>query len=349
MVNINKLVRPHIRELSAYSSARDEYTGKKGIFLDANENPLGSTSRKSYNRYPDPYQKSLKKAIGKQKHISTDKIFLGNGSDEAIDLLVRIFCHPNQDNVMVMPPTFEMYEVAARINQNEVIAVQLTKDYQINLGKVLEEITPNTKIIFICSPNNPTGNSMARESILEIVEKFNGIVVIDEAYIDFSSNPGCFDLLDKYNHVVILQTFSKAWGLAGLRLGMAFADKEIIKLLNKVKPPYNVNRATQSLAMKALKKVEYKDFMVQQLLAERKILNLELSNLNIVERVYPSDSNFLLVQFKDADRVYSHLLKNQVIVRSRSNVVLCDNALRITVGNEKENDALINTLKNYKA
>jgi histidinol-phosphate aminotransferase len=335
-------------ELSAYSSARDEYTGKKGIFLDANENPLGSTSRKSYNRYPDPYQKSLKKAIGKLKNISTDKIFLGNGSDEAIDLLVRIFCHPNQDSVIVMPPTFEMYEVAARINQNEVIAVQLTNDYQINLGKVLEEITPNTKIIFICSPNNPTGNSMDRKSILEIVEKFNGIVVIDEAYIDFSRDPGCFDLLETYNHVVVLQTFSKAWGLAGLRLGMAFADKEIIKLLNKVKPPYNVNRATQSLAMKAIKKAEYKDFMVQQLLAERKILNLELSNLNIVERVYPSDSNFLLVRFKDADRVYNHLLKNQVIVRSRSNVVLCDNALRITVGNEKENDALITTLKNYK-
>ncbi|MGD9328773.1 MAG: histidinol-phosphate transaminase [Cyclobacteriaceae bacterium] len=348
MVNIKKLVRPHIMELSAYSSARDEYTGKKGIFLDANENPLGSTSRKSYNRYPDPYQKSLKKAIGKLKNISTDKIFLGNGSDEAIDLLVRIFCHPNQDSVIVMPPTFEMYEVAARINQNEVIAVQLTNDYQINLGKVLEEITPNTKIIFICSPNNPTGNSMDRKSILEIVEKFNGIVVIDEAYIDFSRDPGCFDLLETYNHVVVLQTFSKAWGLAGLRLGMAFADKEIIKLLNKVKPPYNVNRATQSLAMKAIKKAEYKDFMVQQLLAERKILNLELSNLNIVERVYPSDSNFLLVRFKDADRVYNHLLKNQVIVRSRSNVVLCDNALRITVGNEKENDALITTLKNYK-
>jgi histidinol-phosphate aminotransferase len=189
---------------------------------------------------------------------------------------------------------------------------------------------------------------MDRESILEIVEKFNGIVVIDEAYIDFSRDPGCFDLLETYNHVVVLQTFSKAWGLAGLRLGMAFADKEIIKLLNKVKPPYNVNRATQSLAVKAIKKAEYKDFMVQQLLAERKILNLELSNLNIVERVYPSDSNFLLVRFKDADRVYNHLLKNQVIVRSRSNVVLCDNALRITVGNEKENDALITTLKNYK-
>ncbi len=348
MVDIKKLVRPHIMELSAYSSARDEYTGKKGIFLDANENPLGSTSRKSYNRYPDPYQKSLKKAIGKLKSISTDKIFLGNGSDEAIDLLVRIFCHPNQDNVIVMPPTFEMYEVAARINQNEVIAVQLTNDYQINLEKVLAKITSNTKIIFICSPNNPTGNSMNRESIQEIVEKFNGIVVIDEAYIDFSRNPGCFDLLEKYNHVVILQTFSKAWGLAGLRLGMAFADKEIIKLLNKVKPPYNVNRATQSLAMKAIKKVEYKDFMVQQLLAERKILNLELSNLNIVEKVYPSDSNFLLVRFKDADKVYNYLLENKVIVRSRSNVVLCDNALRITVGNEKENDALITTLKNYK-
>lgn len=349
MVDIVKLVRPHIRELSAYSSARDEYTGKKGIFLDANENPLGSTSGKSYNRYPDPYQKSLKKAIGKLKNISADKIFLGNGSDEAIDLLIRIFCHPNKDSVIVMPPTFEMYEVAARINQNEVIQVLLKDDYQLNTKKIIEAIKPNTKIVFICSPNNPTGNSMERTSILEIVENFDGIVVIDEAYIDFSGDNGCFDLLERYNHVVILQTFSKAWGLAGLRLGMAFADEEIIKLLNKVKPPYNVNRATQSIAMKALKKVEYKDFMVQQLLAERKILALELSNLNIVEKVYPSDSNFLLVRFKEAEKVFNYLINNQVIVRSRSNVVLCDNALRITVGNEKENDALITTLKKYKA
>ena len=238
--------------------------------------------------------------------------------------------------------------MAARINQNEVIAVKLTTDYQINTEKVIKAINPNTKIVFICSPNNPTGNIMNRDSIREIVENFHGIIVIDEAYIDFSSDPGCFDLLEKHNHVIILQTFSKAWGLAGLRLGMAFADKEIIELLNKVKPPYNVNRATQSLAFKAIKKVEFKDFMVQQLLAERKILNLELSNLDIVERVYPSDSNFFLVRFRDADSVYKYLLKNQVIVRNRSNVTLCENALRITVGNEKENDALISVLKKYK-
>ena len=348
MVDILKLVRPHILKLKAYSSAREEYAGKKGIFLDANENPLGSTSRKSYNRYPDPYQKSLKKAIGKLKNISPDRIFLGNGSDEAIDLLVRIFCHPNQDSVIIMPPTFEMYEVAARVNQNEVIDVRLTNDFQINTLKVLDAIKSNTKILFICSPNNPTGNSMNRESILEIVEKFKGIVVIDEAYIDFAKDNGCFDILDKYNHVVILQTFSKAWGLAGLRLGMAFANRQIIELLNKIKPPYNVNRATQSLALKAIKKVGYKDFMVQQLLAERKILKLELSNLDIVEMVYPSDSNFLLVKFKDAEKIYNYLLENQVIVRSRSNVILCENSLRITVGNEKENDVLITTLKNYK-
>ena len=348
MVDILKLVRPHILKLKAYSSAREEYAGKKGIFLDANENPLGSTSRKSYNRYPDPYQKSLKKAIGKLKNISPDRIFLGNGSDEAIDLLVRIFCHPDQDSVIIMSPTFEMYEVAARVNQNEVIDVRLTNDFQINTLKVLEAIKSNTKILFICSPNNPTGNSMDRESVLEIVEKFKGIVVIDEAYIDFARATGYFDILDKYNHVVILQTFSKAWGLAGLRLGMAFADRQIIELLNKIKPPYNVNRATQSMALKAIKKVGYKDFMVQQLLAERKILKLELSNLDIVEMVYPSDSNFLLVKFKDAEKIYNYLLENQVIVRSRSNVILCDNALRITVGNEKENDILITTLKKYK-
>jgi len=349
MVDIDKLVRPHILKLKAYSSARDEYTGKKGIFLDANENPIGSTSRKSYNRYPDPYQKSLKKAIGKLKNISPSKIFLGNGSDEAIDLLVRIFCTPQEDSIITMPPTFEMYKVAAEINQNEVIEVPLNREFQIHTSKVIEAIQPNTKIVFICTPNNPTGNCMERDSILDILKDFKGIIVIDEAYLDFSSDPGYMDLLENYNNLVILQTFSKAWGLAGLRLGMTFANERIIELLNKVKPPYNINLATQSLALKALKKVEYKDFMVQQLLAERKILILELSNLDIVEKVYPSDSNFLLVKFNDAEKVYRHLLNNKIIVRSRSNVALCENALRITIGNEKENDILITTLKSYKA
>ena len=349
MTDIEKLVRPHILKLKAYSSARDEYSGKKGIFLNANENPLGSTSRKSYNRYPDPYQKSLKKVISKHKKIPYEQIFLGNGSDEAIDLLTRIFCTPERDSIIVMPPTFDMYEVAARINQNPVIRVSLTPDFQIDTPTVLKAITRETKIIYICTPNNPTGNSMDRESIREILNHFHGITVIDEAYGDFSGEESFLNMLPDYPRLVVLQTFSKAWGLAGLRLGIAFADKSIIGLLNKVKLPYNINKATQALAMKALKKQEYKDYMVQKLLAERKILRLELSSLDIVEKVFPSDANFLLVKFKDADKVYHYLLQKKVIVRNRSNVVLCEEALRITVGDEKENDILISTLKNYTA
>ena len=349
MTKIEKLVRPHILKLKAYSTARDEYSGKKGIFLDANENPLGSTSRKSYNRYPDPYQKSLKKTISKFKKIPQEQIFLGNGSDEVIDLLIRIFCTPIQDSIIVMPPTFGMYEVAARFNQNPVVKVFLTPDFQIDTPAVFKAITEETKIIFICTPNNPTGNSMDRKSILHILEGFNGIIVIDEAYGDFSDEESFLSLLPDFPGLVVLQTFSKAWGLAGLRLGMAFADAKIISLLNKVKLPYNINMATQALAMKALKKKEYKDYMVQKLLAERKILTLKLSNLDIVEKVYPSDANFLLVKFHDADKIYNYLLQNNVIVRNRSNVVLCEEALRITVGNEKENDILISTLKKYKA
>ena len=349
MVDIEKLVRPHILKLKSYSSARDEYSGKEGVFLDANENALGSTSKKLYNRYPDPYQKLLKKSIGRIKNIPSSHIFLGNGSDEIIDLLIRIFCSPIEDSILVMPPTFDMYEVAARINQNEVIKVNLTADYQIDTKSVLEAVQPRTKIIFICSPNNPTGNSMNRESILRILDHYKGIVVIDEAYVDFSSAESFLDVLTRYNNLVVLQTFSKAWGLAGLRLGMGFADNFIIALLNKVKTPYNVNKATQTLALKALKRQNQKDYMVQKLLAERKILRLELSDLDIVEKVYPSDANFLLVKFKNARKVFHYLLDHKVIVRNRSNVVLCEDALRITVGDEDENDILINTLKKYNA
>lgn len=347
MVDIYQLVRPHILKLKAYSSARDEFSGKNAIFLDANENPLGSTARKSYNRYPDPYQKSLKKIISKIKKVPPANIFLGNGSDEAIDLLIRIFCNPIKESILVMPPTFDMYEVAAQINENPVLKVPLTMDYQIDTQKVLETIQKHTKILFICSPNNPTGNSMNRESIVEIIKAFNGLIVIDEAYSDFSSSDSFLNILDDHQNLVILQTFSKAWGLAGLRLGMAFADAKIIKLLNKIKPPYNISQATQSLASKAIKKQQFKDFMVQKLLAERKILKLELSDLDIVEKVYPSDANFLLVKFKDAHRIYEYLLDNKIVVRNRSNVILCEDSLRITVGDEKENDLLISTLKKY--
>ncbi len=347
MVDIEKLIRPHIKNLNPYSSARDEFSGKKGIFLDANENPLGSTAQKPYNRYPDPYQVALKKAISKVKEVEANQIFLGNGSDEAIDLLIRIFCNPRKDDIMVMPPTFEMYEVAAVINENPVTKVHLTRDFQIDLENVLKSITPFTKIIFICSPNNPTGNSMDNDKIENILSQFKGIVVIDEAYIDFSGNTSWIPSIQQYPNLVILQTFSKAWGMAGLRLGMAFSSDRIIELLNKVKSPYNINSATQKLAIKGLKKIEQKDYMVQKILAEREILARFLLKLSIVEEVYPSDANFLLVKFKDAQNVYKYLLKNKVVVRNRSNIFLCEGSLRITVGKESENKSLISCLKKY--
>lgn len=348
MKKLEELVRPHILALTPYSSARDEYSGQNGIFLDANENAFGSVIDESYNRYPDPYQQQLKLKISQVKKIHPEQIFLGNGSDEPIDLIIRMFCAPGRDNIIVMPPTYDMYSVSATIQEVEVRRVPLRDNYEINVEKVLGTADENTKIIFICSPNNPTGNSFQVKSIERILTDFEGITVIDEAYIDFSTGKGYLNKLNNYENLVILQTLSKAWGLAGLRLGMAFGAKRIIQILNKIKFPYNINEVTQKLVLKALNFENRKIELVQAILDQRSYLEKELGKLPIVEKIFPSDANFLLVRFWEASRVFQYLLEKNIIVRNRSKLVLCKNALRITAGTSEENAALISQLKKYR-
>jgi histidinol-phosphate aminotransferase len=347
MKKLEELVRPHIAHLIPYSSARDEFTGTSGIFLDANENAFGSVIRQEYNRYPDPYQRKIKQKLARIKKTDPARIFLGNGSDEPIDLLIRIFCRPGQDNIIVMPPTYDMYAVSARIQDAAVRQVNLTENYKIDVEGVIRSIDPQTKMIFICTPNNPTGNSFERNDVLRIIGEFEGITVIDEAYIDFSGSGSYLELLDKHKNLVVLQTLSKAWGLAGLRLGIAYADPSIIGLLNKIKYPYNINRATQELVLDALDFENRKDELVRAILDQRAFLEKELKKLPIVEAVNPSDANFLLVRFREAKRVFDYLLERNIIVRNRSKLVLCGNSLRITAGTPEENTALIDQLKKY--
>lgn len=344
--DLRSLLRPNIAEIVPYSSARDEYTGKEGVFLDANENPIASVADGPYNRYPDPLQRTVKEKIAKIKGIDAEHIFLGNGSDEPIDLLFRAFCEPKEDNVITLPPTYGMYRVCADINNVKVIEVPLTAEtYDIKTGEILQQVGPNTKIIWVCSPNNPTGNLATRSNIYELLDNFNGLVVIDEAYIDFASEPSFIYELDKYPNLVVLQTFSKAWGMAALRLGMAYASKEIIEILNKIKYPYNINLATQEIALKALEKEAQKDEMVKEIMQQRNWLEAALSELSMVQKIYPSDANFLLVKVKAARKVYEQLIGKLVIVRDRSKVTLCDECLRITVGTADENVRLIQELK----
>ncbi|MEH0156603.1 histidinol-phosphate transaminase [Limibacter armeniacum] len=344
MFEIKKILRPHIANLTPYSSARDEYTGTEGIFLDANENPIGSVAGGNFNRYPDPYQQEVKQALSNIKGVAPSQIFLGNGSDEAIDLLYRAFCIPLKDNVIIMPPTYGMYAVSAEINTTEIRKVPLTSDYQLQPEKILEATDSNTKIIFVCSPNNPTGNSLHQADIEFLLKNFDGLVVVDEAYIDFSSETSWTNRLADFQNLIILQTFSKAWGLAGLRLGMAFASEEIIQVLNKIKPPYNINQLTQEHALKALANVSEKEEMVKELLAERKRVSEKLSALGSVKHIYPSDANFILVKIDEANAVYDALIKDKIIVRNRSSVTLCDSCLRITIGTTAENDTFLDAL-----
>lgn len=358
--NLGNLVRKNIQNLQPYSSARDEFKqatpkilqnsslGKKPqfTFLDANENSFGSAIG-NYNRYPDPLQKAVKQEIVVWRKVAANQIFLGNGSDEAIDLLFRIFCEPQKDNVIILPPTYGMYEVSANINNVGLQKISLTPDYQIDTTKVLAAINPNTKIIFVCCPNNPTANSIDKNAIELLLQNFHGLVVVDEAYIDFSSAESWLRELDKYPNLVVLQTFSKAFGLAALRLGMAFASAEIIAYFNKVKPPYNVNVATQDLVLQALKETNKIESWVQDIIIARNILSEKLAKLSIVEKVYPSDANFLLVKIKNADQVYSDLITNQIVVRNRSKVILCEGCLRITVGTNIENDNLVSVLSMF--
>ena len=347
MFDLNNLVRENIKKLVPYSSARDEFSGDAKVFLDANENSLGSPLPKWYNRYPDPHQQKVKEAISKIKGIPTEYIFLGNGSDECIDLLFRSFCNPGKDNVIICPPTYGMYEVSANINDVEVRKALLTDDFQLDLIHLENLIDASTKIIWICSPNNPTGNSLNRNDIEMLLNNFEGLVVIDEAYINFSKQRSFVQELTEYPNLVVMQTFSKAWGLAALRLGMAFASTEIINILNKVKPPYNINQATQEFALKALEEVGQVNDMIHHLVDMRDALSKVFEQIPTVEKVYPSDANFILVKIKDARKVYEFLLTKGIVVRDRSNVKLCDDCLRITIGTEEENTNLIDALHEW--
>lgn len=345
--SVQKLLRENIRRLTPYSSARDEFTGIAQVCLDANENSLGSPLVKWYNRYPDPYQRQLKEAISKIKNIASDHIFLGNGSDECIDVLYRCFCTPANDNIIICPPTYGMYEVSANINDIAIRRAPLLPDFQLDLVHIETLIDDNTKMIWICSPNNPTGNAMHREDVETVLNNFNGIVVVDEAYINFSKHKSFIQELTDYPNLVVLQTFSKAWGLAGLRLGLAFASPEIIGVMNKVKPPYNISEAAQQLALQALQNVDQVNDMIYELVNMREALKEVLKGFPFVEKVHPSDANFLLVKTNNAKQAYQFLLSKSIVVRDRSNVLLCDDCLRITIGTEEENTKLVDALIEY--
>ncbi len=347
MFQLTNLIRPNIQQLKAYSSARDEFSGEASVFLDANENSLGSPLSKWYNRYPDPHQHLVKKAISQVKGIGQEQIFLGNGSDECIDLLFRCFCNPGLDNVVICPPTYGMYEVSAHINDIELKIAPLLPDFQLNLIHMETLINPNTKLIWLCSPNNPTGNSLNRADIEFVLNNFDGIVVVDEAYINFAKQKSFLSELVDYPNLVVLQTFSKAWGLAGLRLGMAFASTEILEVMNRVKPPYNINQVTQELALKALEELGQVNDMIKELVAMRDALIPVFESMPTVERVYPSDANFILVKISEARKIYEFMLSKGIVVRDRSTVMLCEDCLRITIGTEKENTTLVDAMDQW--
>ena len=337
--SVISLVRSNIRRLTPYSTARDEYKGKLGLFLDANENPFSN----GYNRYPDPRQLSLKSLLAEIKGIASDKIFIGNGSDEAIDLCIRIFCEPRIDNIVTIRPTYGMYSVSAAINDVEVREVSLGRDFSLSADAMMAACDNNTKLMFVCSPNNPTGNSMPVEQLRWLLEYFNGVVVVDEAYVDFSSQPSMLTLLDEYSNLIVLHTMSKAYGLAALRLGLAFAHPSIIELFSNVKYPYNINLAGMERAAELLERnVADEIALIKE---ERSRVKQQLSQMECVEKVYPSDANFLLVKVTDAKAMYDALIQEQIIVRDRSHVPGCEGCLRITIGTPQENDRLLEIMK----
>ena len=343
-MNLQNLIRKNIRNLKPYSSARNEFKGEASVYLDANENPYNN----NVNRYPDPLQWEVKEKIAQIKGVAKEKIMLGNGSDEPIDLIFRVFCEPGSDNVVAIDPTYGMYQVSADINNVEYRKVLLNSNFDFSFDDLLQKADNNTKAIFLCSPNNPTGNSLNREEMVKTIKNFGGIVVVDEAYIDFSSQPSFLKDLDKYPNLIVLQTFSKAWAGAGIRLGMAFASEEIIQLFNKVKYPYNVNKLTQNYALNLLNNYQEIKDKVASILEERTKLQQDLSILSCVKKVYPTDSNFLLLKVDDADNIYQYLVNKGIIVRNRSKISLCMNCLRITVGTKEENSELILSLKMLK-
>lgn len=344
MSAIEKLLRKNIIDLVPYSSARDEYSGEDAIFLDANENPFYTGA----NRYPDPLQQKLKVRLGKLKNLHHEKIFLGNGSDEAIDLIIRAFCEPGKDNIISIKPSYGMYKVCADINNVEFREVILTNDYQLDKESIMGNCDGNSKLLFLCSPNNPTSNSFYRDDIIYLLENFQGLVILDEAYIDFSQQESFLSVLNSFPNLVILQTMSKAWGMAGIRLGLALASREIINILSKIKYPYNVNRLTQQFALDRLDNVEEKDSWIKQIITERNRMQVKLSELSFIEEILPSDSNFLMVRFKNAKVIYKYLMDKKIIVRDRSKVPLCEGCLRFTIGLKQENTALLRALQEFK-
>lgn len=346
--NLGALVRENIKRLKPYSSARSEFRGNAEVFIDANENGYGSPLEENFNRYPDPLQWQLKLELSKIKGIPPQNIFIGNGSDEVIDLALRIFCEPKVDNVITCPPTYGMYKVCANINDIEVREVLLTEDFQLKVEEILSAIDENTKLLFICSPNNPTGNNFKRIDIETLLSNFPGVVIIDEAYINFSRQKPFLQELTEYENLVVMQTLSKAWGLAALRLGLGFASEKMIDLFNKVKPPYNINLSSQQLGLKALSNIGEVNQNIKNIVAQRSWMEQQLKSFNFVQKIYPSDSNFILVKVDDADKLYQYLLLNRIIVRNRTNEPLCENCIRITIGTEIENHSLINALKNYE-
>lgn len=349
MFELNKILRENIKNLTPYSSARDEFSGEASVYLDANENSFGSPLTENYNRYPDPMQLKIKQRLSMIKGVPPGNIFLGNGSDEAIDILFRAFCRPGIDNVIIVPPTYGMYQVSANINDVELRRVNLNSAFQLNMEGIAESIDENTRLIFICSPNNPTGNSIDRDDIQTLLANFEGLVIVDEAYINFSRQKTFIQELTEYSNLVVLQTLSKAWGLAGLRVGMAFASEEIIEVFNKVKPPYNINQASQELVLKALENVEQVNEWIRQTVSERNKLSAELAVLGFVQKIYPSDANFLLVKVIDPVSIYQSLINQGIIVRDRSKVELCEGCLRITIGTPEENETLLAALKDLSA
>jgi len=339
MIDLKKLVRENVRNLTPYSSARDEFTGTSGIFMDANENPYGNL-----NRYPDPYQKELKSEVSKIKSMPEDMIFLGNGSDEIIDLCFRIFCTPGKDKALVFTPTYGMYEVSASVNDIEILKVPLDENFEIEIPKTRTYLSdPRLKLIFVCSPNNPTANSMTYDKVEYLIKEFSGIVIVDEAYIDFSDKASFLNLLNKYHNLIVMHTFSKAFGLAAARVGMAFADPEIIRYFNKMKPPYNISTINQKAVLNKLYNIQTVKSQVLRIKKERERLASLLKKIKVVEKVYPSDSNFLLVKVSNANYIYNELVNMNIIVRNRNSVV--GNCLRITIGKKSENDQLISALE----
>jgi len=340
---IQDLVRQNIRTLKPYSSARSEFKGVAEVFLDANENPFDT----GLNRYPDPLQWKLKDKISQLKGVPKENIFLGNGSDEVIDLLIRIFCEPQEDHIITLPPTYGMYQVSADIANIAVLKIPLVDHFQPDVPTILEAAGAHSKLLFLCSPNNPTGNSFDQQKILELIRQFPGIVVIDEAYIDFAAQASFLQHLDQYPNLVIMQTFSKAWGMAGIRLGMGFASNAIVELFNKVKPPYNINQLTQNVALERLEQVQETKDGITTILRARNSLANALQQLSFVQHIHPSDTNFILLKLDDPKAVYDYLVHEKIIVRNRSKVLLCAGCLRITIGKPEENEKLIQTLKRY--